>query len=278
MSKVSERQYTGPADLRAMQSLAERIWSPASHCHIGDLAWQRFEHVGRELSWRTRLWEACGQVVAWGWADGGHLSLLVDPAWPELAGSVLDWAAPSEVMVLDGEKHVITALEQRGYRLTPDAPFHHYMSRSLGDLPSPVLPDGFVARPADDVARRVEVHRAAWHPSRVTVESYRNVMAAWPYRSSLDWAVEAPDGRFAAYCLIWLDFVNAVAELEPVGTDPAFRGMGLATAVCLAAMLAASQAGAKQAIVYPVDGYPAVELYRGLGFASYARTFTYRRP
>lgn len=280
MVKAVERQYTGPADLRAMQSLAERIWSPASHCHIGDLAWQRFEHVGREPAWRTRLWAADGQVVAWGWAEAGHLSLLVDPAWPELAGSVLDWASPSEAMVLDGEKHVIRALERRGFQVASDAPFHHYMSRSLAEVPSPALPDGFVARPAGsaDVDRRVEVHRAAWHPSRVTFESYRNVMAAWPYRGSLDWVVEAPDRRFAAYCLIWLDAVNSVAELEPVGTDPAFRGMGLATAVCLAAMRAASEAGAEQAIVYPVDGYPAVKLYQGLGFTPYARTFTYRRP
>jgi hypothetical protein len=46
-----------------------------------------------------------------------------------------------------------------------------------------------------DPARRVAVHRAAWHPSRVTVDSYRNVMAAWPYRATLDWVIEAPDGR-----------------------------------------------------------------------------------
>jgi uncharacterized lipoprotein YbaY len=32
------------------------------------------------------------------------------------------------------------------------------------------------------VTRRLEVHRAAFAPSRVTVESYRNVMATWPYR------------------------------------------------------------------------------------------------
>ena len=39
-------------------------------------------------------------------------------------------------------------------------------------------------------------HRAS--PSRATA----NVMAEWPYRSSLDCVVEAPDGRFAAYCLM----------------------------------------------------------------------------
>jgi hypothetical protein len=33
-------------DVRAMQELAQRIWSHESHCHIGDLAWQHYEHAG----------------------------------------------------------------------------------------------------------------------------------------------------------------------------------------------------------------------------------------
>jgi GNAT superfamily N-acetyltransferase len=105
-------------------------------------------------------------------------------------------------------------------------------------------------------ARRVAVHRAVWHPSRVTEASYRNVMTAWPYRGRLDWVVEAPDGRFAAQCLVWLDEHNAVGELEPVGTLPEFRRRGLARTVCLAALHAARDAGARKAVVYPVIGDP----------------------
>ncbi len=43
-----------------------------------------------------------------------------------------------------------------------------------------------------DLAERVAIHRDVWAPSRVTEESYANVMAAWPYRASLDCVVEAP--------------------------------------------------------------------------------------
>ncbi|MFG1639394.1 GNAT family N-acetyltransferase [Amycolatopsis sp. NPDC049252] len=70
----------------------------------------------------------------------------------------------------------------------------------------------------------------------MTEASYRNVMTAWPYCGRLDWAVEAPDGRIAAQCLIWLEEHNAVGELEPVGTLPEFRRKGLARSVCLAAL------------------------------------------
>jgi ribosomal protein S18 acetylase RimI-like enzyme len=100
-------------------------------------------------------------------------------------------------------------------------------------------------------------------------------MATWPYDRTLDWVVEAPDGRFAANCLIWFDGVNEVGEIEPVGTDPAFRGMGLAKAVCGTALHALREAGARRAVVYPVESNPAaMSLYRGLGFETHARTTT----
>jgi ribosomal protein S18 acetylase RimI-like enzyme len=265
-----------------MQRLAQRIWSPASHCHIGDLAWQRNQHG--DLGWPTKLWSDGGETVAWGWFDtSGSLALLVDPARPELAGEVLDWAFRTRseftVTVLDAELHVIAALEQRGFLEEPGV--SSFQSRALDDLPEPELPSGYrvhaVGQP--DFARRVAVHRAAWHPSKVTEDTYRTVMAAWPYRADLDWVAEAPDGRFAAYCLIWLDDHNKVGELEPVGTDPSFRGQGLGRAVCLAAMHALRRAGATTAIVYPVTfNHAAMALYRSLGFREYAKTVTYSTP
>ena len=54
-----------------------------------------------------------------------------------------------------------------------------YLARELDDLPQAVPPEGFELRTVHDadVESRVEAHRSAFHPSRVTVESYRNVMA-----------------------------------------------------------------------------------------------------
>lgn len=290
MPAVTRRSYTGPGDLRAMQNLARRIWSKSSSVHVGDLAWQRFQHVGREAEWPTALWEADGEVVAWGWTSlPAELALLVDPALPGLASEVLGWfedttsAAELSVTVLDAEKHVVAALERHGYALQENSVYQSYLSRLLVDLPEPVVPSGFTVRPVgpDDLKQRVAVHRAVWHPSRVTGPSYRNVMAAWPYRARLDWVAEAPDGRFAAQCLIWLDEQNAVGELEPVGTLPEFRRMGLARAVCLAALHAAHHAGAREAVVYPVVGHQkfpaALPLYVALGFRPYARTLTFTR-
>lgn len=161
------------------------------------------------------------------------------------------------------------------------------MVRPLRDLPEPVsLPAGFRVRHISgeaDLARRVAVHRAAFsvlRPSRVTEQSYREVMAAWPYRPELDWVVEAPDGRFAAACLIWLDEANGVGELEPVGTDPTFWRMGHARAVCLAALHALARHGADIAVVASreMEGLPsAPALYRSIGFRAATQVAVLRR-
>lgn len=281
------RPYAGPDDLRVMQGLTQRLWSHDSNTHIGDQAWQRFMHTGREAEWPTALWTRDGEIVAWGWVFlPGHLELLVDPARPDLAGEVLDWFGtvatdPARtVTVIDAQTHVITALTAHGYRPDQDAQPYAYLTHPLRDLPEPALPPGFTARSVrcqQDLDRRVAVHRAAWPNSRVTEDSYRNVMAAWPYRADLDWIVEAPDGEFAASCLIWLDDQNAVGELEPVGTGERFRARGLGRAVCLAAMHALRAAGGREAIVVSPDGWGSPSLYPALGFRPYASTRTYRR-
>jgi hypothetical protein len=134
------------------------------------------------------------------------------------------------VGAFDGEAVTYEALLAAGFRPTERDAFASMALDLRSGLPEPVLPPGFQARHvvgAADLGRRVAVHRAAFSPSRVTEASYANVMAAWPYRPELDWVVEAPDGRFAAFCLVWLDERNGTGELEPVGTHPAFRRRGL---------------------------------------------------
>lgn len=54
----------------------------------------------------------------------------------------------------------------------------------------------------------VAVHRNAFAPSRMTVEKYRRIMNAPTYRPDLDLVVVAPDGTFAAFCIVWFDEVN----------------------------------------------------------------------
>jgi ribosomal protein S18 acetylase RimI-like enzyme len=279
-------------DIRRMQQLVATAWrleGPLVQHHVGDVAWARWSIAGREDDWRFRVWEDGGELVAWAWLHlPRRLDFQVHPERRELLDDVLDWfeaEATGELvtfaLVEDGA--TVARLERRGYRRAgPDEPWLAYLSRPLDAVEPPVVPDGFVVRHVRgeaDVARRAAVHRAAWHPSRVTEESHRAVMAAHPYRRELDCVVEAPDGTFASYCLAWLDEENRVGELEPVGTDPRFRRRGLAAAVCTYALLQLRAHGAETAIVYPRGdpAYPVpLRLYESIGFRAYASRVMFR--
>lgn len=287
MSGPVPRPYSDSADLRAMQVLAQSLWCLESRFHIGDLAWQRFEHEGREPDWPTMLWEENGAVIGWGWAhlSDGHLYLMAPPDRTELVSEILDWfeqtvpAVSLSVAVLDKETHFSDALTARGYRAAPGGAFDLHTVLDLDQLPDkPVLMPGLSAHSmasSGDAERRAAAHRAAWHPSRVTTQSYRNVMAAWPYRPDLDWVVAVADGRFVANCCLWLDEMNSVALLEPVGVDPGYRRLGLGRAVCLHALHRLRELGCARAVTYPRgDAAYAIpkKMYLGMGFESYART------
>lgn len=289
---ATRRDVTDHAGVRAMQDLAGRIWFTGTSWHIGDLAWGRYQHIGREPEWRISLWEVGGQAVAWAWVRlPGHLDLCVDPAHANLGPEIIAWfeqvATATELCgyAMATEMHLTRAFEGAGYVAVEDPDYLIQYVRDLVELPEPVVPDGFRVRALrgddpDDVARRVAVHRSGFHPSRVTIDSYTNVMAAWPYRVDLDWVVEAPGGELAASCLIWWDEVNKVGELEPVSTHADFRRLGLAKAACQGALRALRDLGAETAVVcsHEGPGYEAPRaLYPGLGFIDVTRTKKFTR-
>ncbi len=285
---IVRRDYAGPADLRRMQELVSRLWSVDATWHIGDVAWGRYQHTGREAEWPTALWFDDGELVGWGWVRlPGYLGFTCRPDRPEVADAIVAWfltvATAAELTSETLREPVLSgALERAGFAIVPDPDALVLLVRDLTALDPVEPPDGYRVRaitgPAE-LAARVAVHRAVWHPSRVTEESYANVMAAWPYRAELDWVAQAPTGDFAAHCVIWYDEAVGVGELEPVGTHPEHRRRGLGRATCLGALHALRALGGRQAVVLSHD-YPdrpaSLALYRALGFRDHARIVTYR--
>jgi ribosomal protein S18 acetylase RimI-like enzyme len=188
-------------------------------------------------------------------------------------------------VAFEDDEEVQTGLLRNG--ITPDEAAEltrhgsllHFLARDLPDGPElPELPEGFRYRTVepDDLAERVAIHRDVWAPSRVTESSYAAVQASWPYRASLDCVVEAPGGRFAAYCLVWPDDENGVGELEPVGVRGEFRRRGLGAAVCTFALRRWHEEGGRQAIVY-CENAAACGLYESIGFRRHATVVGYSR-
>lgn len=284
-----------------MQDVVAACWraeKPLVRYHIGDLAWGRYQHTGREHEWRVGLWGTdASRIVGWAWLElPGSADLLVLPEHrrsvvPEIAEwlgrqALTAGADRLAVSVLEQDRQTVESLLAAGFASVNEHPFDSMVLSLDGALPEPSLPRGFRVRHIageEDLARRVAVHRATWSvfaPSRVTEASYRNVMAAWPYRPELDWVVEAADGSFVSSCLVWLDEENCVGELEPVGTDPAYWRRGFGFAACAAAIRALRGAGADTAIVHATEikGKPsAPALYRSLGFEARGRHITLAR-
>jgi GNAT superfamily N-acetyltransferase len=294
---IQGRPFESPDDLRLMQRLQQELWSldgPRVYAHIGDLAWWATMHTGREREWKRHLWLEDGRCLAWAWLwrpDSLDYEVHSAHRGGELHHEVLDWFeaeaegdGPLSTHVMESDETWLRILEERGYREPDDATWYAYNVCDLDGPPAlPELPDGYSYRTVAgeaDLHERVEVHRAVWAPSRVTEESYRNVMQAWPYRRDLDCVVEAPDGAFASYALCWYDEENGVGELEPVGTHPNHRRLGLGAAACFFALSRLREEGGRQAVVYAGGrdkDAPARALYESIGFRRYTRVFQVQR-
>jgi ribosomal protein S18 acetylase RimI-like enzyme len=249
----------------------------------------------------VRAWYAGGRAVAWAMLDGrGHVSAQCDPeADPDgqTAAAVVEWAASSPSGLLAatvdaGEARLQDRLVQAGLTAPIGAPFFLDLRRSLGDLPPVALPPGFAVRAIrhDEAEARAALHRAAWSllpvgeglvvTSSFDHDAYRVVASSPGYRLDLDLVVEAADGELVASCTAWLDPASRSAELEPVGTSPRHRRLGLASAVCVAAMHALAALDATAVTVHPRGdaGYPAARaVYERIGFAAVGRTMAYWR-
>lgn len=295
-SALSSRAYEGPGDLGALHAVVTAVWArdkPHALLHVGDVTWGLYQHEPR-LAWpkRTQIFERDGEPVAFGilWLPQ-TLQSAVHPehrddvvyeallAWfATAAGEELDGGLDAQL--LESDVGFRLALERRGYALHASESWFEHRVRSLAaPIEPPALPGGYRLRHVAgdaDLERRVEVHRAAFAPSKVTVPAYRFLRTLEPYREGLDLAVEAPDGSFAASALVWLDAENGVGELEPVGTHPQHRRLGLGTAVCLEACRRLREAGADTAVVYSAHDHHAGRLYGSAGFEVVDRHLEYR--
>ena len=218
-----------------MQQLAleqRRLLGPRAPWHVGDVAWGLRQHEGREPSGRSDSGgTATGRRVVV--AEGGRPARASTSSRTGTTCSTRSSPSPTHARPSRSKTMSSSAQHSRATASCTRASGCISSCRELAEQPAPApLPHGFRCRTVEpaDVAERVAIHRDVWAPSRVTESSYRNVMAEWPYRSSLDCVVEAPDGRFAGYCLMWPDDENRVGELEPVGVREEFRRLGVGAA------------------------------------------------
>ena len=161
-------------------------------------------------------------------------------------------------------------LEKRGFAAFPE----QTETESILDLGTQAipattdLPDGFeVQSMADDndLEKRCKAFgRAFNHPDPLewpSVISYETLQQAPDYKKEQDIVIRAPDGEFASFALIWFDEPNKLATLEPVGTQPEYRRMGLAREAIYEGIRRVRERGAEQVIVGS-----SAQFYQVIGF------------
>lgn len=287
-------------DLPGLQA-ALAAWAKAAgdcgYCHPGDLAHRIYAGLPgpRPRAELVQVWEHGGAPVAVAIClrFGSTFDLFVSPSWrggdAELAmlaaaarrtgGLMAADAGPpqSDVFRCDGVRQALLA--RLGF--APYRVWDAITERGLdAPLPPPQLPAGFSIRPATlgDAAQlaaaRSETFGDPWSPEAYADEVMRRPGYA-PERELL--AVD-PGGAVAAFTVTWLDPLNRVGLFEPVGTRPAFRRLGLARALMLAAMGQMRDLGMAVArVAYDATNQAAHGLYHDLGFRARHQTLGYRR-
>jgi GNAT superfamily N-acetyltransferase len=262
---------------------AWRVYGPRTYYHVGDLCW-RMRDLGYEG--QLRVWEDDGsQIVGFSEFDGKDLEFQLHPAFQGhgLEEHVLAWAEENattgavKTWASGDDTGGMALLEARGYK-RGEGWFNHHFRPLLEPVETPVLPPGFSVRSItpEEVGKRVDVHRTAWHPSPMNMERYHRLMATPFYRMDLDLVTVAPDGRFASCTNVWLDEESGVGLFEPVGTDPEFRKMGLGKAVVTEGLRRLRAVGARSGTVLSWSGNEAsTRLYESCGLRTERRDVPY---
>ncbi|HEY0001329.1 MAG TPA: GNAT family N-acetyltransferase [Actinoplanes sp.] len=283
-------------------------WTPQQRLHVGNVAWADSHGDGSSTPDATLGWgePMVGFADIWQAGSAGtpaeatiHLSPPADDKQRKAAiQDLLDKAPVVTLEVSRQDTALVDALLANGFREAA-GPWFAQLWRTvndLSDLDDWVPADGYTiramnpARPTD-LAERVELHRRCWDPARIkamlglaitgaeagssySMEKHHAAMRTPVYRPELDLVAVAANGDFAAYALGWMDEQHGCVLFEPIGTDPAHTGRGLARAICSEVLRVARELGAVQAVVAPRGdaGYPVPRrLYQSLGMREVAQ-------
>lgn len=302
------RVYQSLADLAAMKRLltqSRAVQNSAYAIHPGDLDWWLFYLPVENSPWENIfLWDdpdRPGELAAWAYLSPGWnaFDLFIHPGWrsKQWIDTLSQWTTQrlEELNQTNGAKQIRTlwisphdqlsveCLERLGFQMTDTTNLD--LERSVVELiPEIELPGGFQIRPLageSELPQRATAQHAVFGSSLELdryIERYRRFMRSAAYTDALDLVVLTPDNQVAAFSIWWLDPVNRLGHLEPLGTHPAFQRQGLARALILEGLRRMQAAGMTRVNVCTEgDNYPAQALYQATGFQETWRLHTFIR-
>jgi GNAT superfamily N-acetyltransferase len=293
---LTSRLYETEADFVAMRAMLMEARAQTSdwrYAHVGELQFNFFMVVCH-LSPQEfiRLWhDEAGKLAGYtvlGEDPSFDCQVLPEYEWTGIEAEALAWAERrvAELRQRDSKQWSgplvsgarqddakrLAFLEQNGFRLRGDFSEVN-MLRSLDEpLPAPTVPAGFQVRALAETefALRAAAEREVWLPwsvGNVTDDDYARFMQLPGYERELEVITLAPDGQVAAQVTGWLDPLNRIGDLGPVGAIPAYRRQGLTRAALLETLRRMQIFGMERACISTgFTNMPARKLYESLGF------------
>ncbi|HEX5808746.1 MAG TPA: GNAT family N-acetyltransferase [Anaerolineales bacterium] len=213
------------------------IWSQrriADTESFHDPCWQEYFHllqddtgtlVGATFGFDNHHWHKNPEPYA----------IILDPEHPELAETLFEWseaAGMCEVEIMQGNVFLTDLLQSRGYTVSND--FMVARAKSLVNTPHEIvnLPAGYCIRNLErsDWASYFQAVHAVFNMMD-TPEAFASIQQAPSNVHELHLNVLNDQNQIAAFCSVWLDRENNIAEFEPVGTVPQFQKQGLGAAL-----------------------------------------------
>jgi GNAT superfamily N-acetyltransferase len=245
--------------------------------------WRRDQHPDptRQRFWLDDDGAPVAAVVFTDWNHGwgcetisatGNPFTVRDVVWPRALDQIGRLGSGSvDTTVADGDATLLEAVIDAGFEPTGEVAVATWMAAAARPQVSP-LADGFTLVARSDAPDRPHhmIQRNGEHVAARLAECSL-------YRTDLDLAVYAPTGDVAAYALFWADPVTGVGLVEPMRTEDAYQGRGLARHLLTSGLDRLAVCGCTAFKVSYIEGNDAARrLYLGTGFAPASTDRTYR--
>lgn len=308
MRTIVSRPYKDQDDYIQMQELlmqARQLTSDWRYAHVGELAFNFFMiAIHLNLQDHIRLWHDDRKLVGFAIIGEDPLfdwQILPGYEWIGIEEEALAWAEARIVDLREDDVNTwggelvsgsrqdnperIGFLERHGFTYRGDFSEVNMILSLADPLPVPQVPDGFTIRAflgSAELAERALIQHDVWQPWSVgdVSEADYEFMTKMPgYDRSLDIVTVSPTGEIAAYVNGWIDPVNKIGDLGPVGAREAFRRRGLTRAAQLECLRRMQELGMTRACISTgFSNIPAQQLYQSIGFKIVNRYLDYTKP
>ena len=252
--KYTSHSYQSKSDLYEIGLLIRRAYSVDKHfnawsfCRFDIWAQRRIAdaEVFHAPEWQQhfRLWrDENGILVAVAFAHAHHrlrknpeqYAFIIHPDHKQLAEELLDSAESNiapEIEITQSNGTLIDLVQSRGYICSND--FMIVREKQLTDTPcEPIhLSQGYSITILDKSEWQNYFHAVhSVFNMMDSVEAFSSIQQGPSNVHELHLNVITEQNEIVAFCSVWLDRENNIAEFEPVGTVPQFQKRGLGTAL-----------------------------------------------